>query len=211
MSWESLQRVYPWPREAPGLAPDRQNHGVCKGSWRAALAGIAAPVVLEVGVYLGGTAQWLLSNYQSLRHVGIDVWNAGFCLDRDRRFPPEWNGRDPLAQYHANMREWQDRCVAVQATSVPGMSAVADHVQPDVVFIDASHDYYSVLEDIRAAVRLFPRAAVCGDDYGRKAPGSGQLEVRAAVDQAAKELGCKVLAGPGEGRFWRFEEAEPCG
>jgi hypothetical protein len=37
-------------------------------------------------------------------------------------------------------------------------------VQPDLIYIDAAHDFNSVLLDISFATHLFPGATLCGDD-----------------------------------------------
>lgn len=49
-------------------------------------------------------------------------------------------------------------------------------IKADIVYIDSSHDYYSVMNDlVRSYKVLSDNGHVCGDDYG--------LEVRQAVDE----------------------------
>ena len=38
-------------------------------------------------------------------------------------------------------------------------------IKPDVIFIDADHNYENVLKEIETAFRLFPNAVICGHDY----------------------------------------------
>lgn len=60
-------------------------------------------------------------------------------------------------------------------------------VQPDITYIDASHDYSSVLADLRAAHRIGSKV-ICGDDYYY----FEHNEVKEAVDFFAKENDMKV-------------------
>lgn len=71
-------------------------------------------------------------------------------------------------------------------------------IQADLIYIDASHDEKSVLEDIyNYFPKLKPNGILCGDDYGRF-PG-----VTEAVHKAALKLGKKLKF---QTPFWWFEE-----
>jgi hypothetical protein len=59
-------------------------------------------------------------------------------------------------------------------------------IQPDFIYVDASHHYIDVLEDVRTCVSLFPGCAICGDDYD-------YADVKRAVHKVADEIGVKVL------------------
>lgn len=61
------------------------------------------------------------------------------------------------------------------------------NVRPDITYVDASHDYDSVLADLRAAHRIGSRI-ICGDDYYY----FEHNQVKDAVDLFAKENGMKV-------------------
>jgi len=60
-------------------------------------------------------------------------------------------------------------------------------VSPDITYIDASHDYQSVLADLRAAHKVGSKV-ICGDDYYY----FEHSEVKDAVDFFANENGMKI-------------------
>lgn len=66
----------------------------------------------------------------------------------------------------SNLWEFNTRIVPVIADSVDGMKAIhAECPNPDLVFIDMSHDANSVCRDVMTAKKLFTKSLICGDDY----------------------------------------------
>lgn len=51
-------------------------------------------------------------------------------------------------------------------------------VEPDLIYIDASHHYDFVVKDVTTALDLFPKSLIVGDDWDN-------LDVRAAVKHVA--------------------------
>jgi len=83
------------------------------------------------------------------------------------------------------------------------MQAAADVLQRydatfDFVYIDASHEYESVLADIKAYAKLVkPGGFLIGDDYFQNWPG-----VIKAVDEFAEEQGYRVDVS---GVIWKIQ------
>lgn len=67
-------------------------------------------------------------------------------------------------------------------------------VSPDITYIDASHDYQSVLADLRWAKKIGSKI-ICGDDYYYYE----HSEVKEAVDFFAKENNMKIVE-----KQWQF-------
>ena len=67
----------------------------------------------------------------------------------------------------------------------------------DLLYVDADHAEESVLAELRAIRRLFPRSTVCGDDWQ-------WLGVRRAVVAFAAEAGVEVTSHPKE-NWWLLE------
>ncbi len=206
MSFETLRDAYPWPDERPNLPKHIEGWVLHVDAWRDVFGGIDAPVVLEVGAYLGKTSLHILETYPESKLIAIDLWQPGdteLSQRKGREFASAGLAQadgDWLALYMANLWDFRERVVCVQCDSLDGMCYVREHLQPDVVYIDAAHDYQSVLEDIHEAKLCFPDALICGDDYE-----DGPSGVKRAVHEVAEREGYGVKTGPGSGRFWRYE------
>jgi hypothetical protein len=60
----------------------------------------------------------------------------------------------------------RDRLTPVRQLSPHGIYTIRDAgVVPDLVYIDAEHDYDSVWRDIEVVHACFPRAIITGDDW----------------------------------------------
>jgi hypothetical protein len=59
-------------------------------------------------------------------------------------------------------------------------------VEPDLVYVDASHHYDGVYRDIKATLELFPKAHIVGDDFDYP-------DVRRAVQQCATESNLEIF------------------
>jgi len=204
-AWARLADRYPWPDARPSAAECLDGFGVREEGWEFVLDGLSAPLVVEVGVWCGQTSRWLLERDPGLRLIAVDRWVADTVwgtmwqrlIDAGRVWP-----NDSIADvWRVNLWDLRARCLAVHETSRVGMTAVAAAgVQPDVAFIDAAHRYEAVLADCLTALRLWPRAIICGDDYCTE--GNLADQVRPAVHDVAQLAGLSVAV---RGRFWRYE------
>jgi hypothetical protein len=100
----------------------------------------------------------------------------------------------------ANLWPHKDRVVPVRSLSWEGLAEVhAAGVKVDVVYVDASHETDDVRRDIETALRLFPGAAIVGDDWKR-------TSVRAAVEPVAAEHGLRIAI---DGNGFRLARTSP--
>jgi len=204
MSWTDLQRAYPWPAGQPDIKPTRHGWAVHERTWFDLLADLEQPIIAEIGAWCGKTSSWILERFVRLRLIAVDSW-ALDATDFTRKYRERWIGQGRMRAehtmadlYRANLWEFRDRVVQIQAASVAGMRIIAEAgVQPALVYIDASHDHESVTKDVLAALELFPRAILCGDDYKRGGP------VATAVHEIADAQGFSVHLH-GNTRFWRY-------
>ena len=202
MSWASLQDRYPWPDESPKLKPYRHGPRVHESEWYEILSDLVNPVFVEVGAWTGKTSFWLLDRFLTLRLVAVDLWDAvayRFVRDMHAQFVTEGRiaATDSLADlYRANLWEQRERLVVIHDESVNGMHAMADAaLRASVVYIDAAHDYQHVKTDILTALKCFPDALICGDDYYLDG-------VIRSVHEVADERGFGVLVS--RNRLWRY-------
>ena len=54
----------------------------------------------------------------------------------------------------------------IRTGTIEGLERVArSGLQPDVIYVDADHGFEGVSADLQAIQRLFPQAAIVGDDW----------------------------------------------
>lgn len=201
--WPAVRAIdEPWPEKPPAtpfvhgwtvhaeelrriLGPAEDRH----------LAGGPAPSLVEIGSWTGKTASYLLAAHPALLLVAVDIWSPRGGVSHPEVPFPLWT-------WQANLWPYRDRAAAVQAWSEVGMIALADAgTEPDVVYIDAGHDSASVYLDVATAAACFPRATICGDDWGLTTRGEGAdgRSVGDAVSLYAKRRGRGV---ENRGNFW---------
>ena len=102
-----------------------------------------------------------------------------------------------LAPYGSRSDIWR-------LTSVDGAQRVADHSM-DFVYIDARHDYESVLEDLNAWFdKVKPGGIFAGHDYVDSMLPQGDFGVKSAVDEFFAEKGIPVHGTEGPSAVEQF-------
>lgn len=148
-------------------------------------------VFVEVGSWKGRSAAFM----------SVEIINSGkkidfFCID-------SWSGDksgglkgiDTYDKFLDNMKNVLDRIKIIRKLSVDASTDFLDK-SIDFIFIDASHDYESVLEDIR---HWYPKLKDNGTIAGHDAHVS---DVKKAVEEYAKEINKKVLYD--DNICWRY-------
>jgi hypothetical protein len=158
-------------------------------------------VVIEVGCWFG----------QSTRHMASLLPEGGviYAVDHWRGSTehqpghPYWTPKLPYLyeQFLSNVihEGLTHKIIPVRMESLEA-SKFLSHLTPDLIYIDASHDYEAVYADIEAWFPLVKgHGILSGDDY---ANGEG-LPVKRAVDQFAMENHLHVHTN---GVFWYYTE-----
>jgi hypothetical protein len=138
-------------------------------------------IVVELGSWLGRSTREWLSNSDA-QVICIDTWGGS----------KEHIGNKKLTTLYdtflSNQEEWKDRVFPVRMNTVKGMAEVFKYgLEPDFIYIDASHQYEDVYTDVSLAYNYFPNAFICGDDWNWHNRTQGR---RATVQEAVKEF-CK--------------------
>jgi hypothetical protein len=125
---------------------------------------------VEVGCKEGRTTGHILKSVPDSQAWAIDPWFVQAPTTADAETYNDWNFASIEAEFWKNVGPNKDRCVMLRKTSAD--AALDFEVGRDLVFIDARHDYDSVLEDIRL---WWPKVRVggmlCGHDFNHKWPG----------------------------------------
>lgn len=156
---------------------------------------------VEVGVYLGRTAAFM----------AVEIINRGLKnvrFDAIDNFQGVWTVNDPYAaqaMYEAcieNLRPVRNQVNLIKGESLDIVSNYEDN-SLDFVFIDASHDYDSVMADLEAWYPKVKNGGLfAGDDYMQNWPG-----VIKAVDEFSNKHG--VVAKPVPNSYhWYIEKPE---
>ena len=154
-------------------------------------------IVVEVGVWKGASVVTMAKELQRLQQdavvIAIDTWLGSSEHYLWEKFIPDLDfafGYPRL--YHkfaANIcnEGLQDYVVPLPLDSINAFQLLkAKDIRPDVLHIDAGHDYLSVMADLKAWwPQLTPGGVLIGDDYFKKPlVGAGKWpEVRQAFDE----------------------------
>lgn len=133
--------------------------------------------IVELGSWMGRSASFLAVCSPRANLYCIDHWEGSAEHHRNKNKALK-TLFDAFMEHTWHIRH---RITAVRADTLTGMRNVhAAGVVPDLVFVDASHDYQAVYDDIALAQELWPEAQVIGDDWGWK-----QVQ-RAVIDYARR-------------------------
>lgn len=152
---------------------------------------LGATGYVEVGCKEGRTTAFVLNALADLRAVAIDPWSiVPASDDPTRETYAEWDFGKIESDFWSNIGDNKDRCNMLRMSGaqvaarwvdlaplgwkyVDGTTFGATRaVLPDVVFVDALHDFDSVIADLDAWFPLLrPGGFLCGHDFNHKWPG----------------------------------------
>src|SRR5688572_14260199 len=134
---------------------------------------IKPKLILEVGSWLGASALFM-TEHTNAHIIALDTWlGAGEMWD-NQADPERYGSLKLTSGYPTIFFDFMSNVIRAgkqsQITPMPMPSSIGLKllekwkIQPDLVYIDASHDLHDVLSDIKLSFRLGPRI-ICGDDY----------------------------------------------
>jgi predicted O-methyltransferase YrrM len=172
---EQLEKLFIWPDEKPNVPPN-MHHWF--GGENADILGrlidsINPKYILEIGSWTGaGSTKFMLDRAPNTHMVCIDHWSKNFedFVQKDFGIEQvkEIGGIISVLWETFLVNTWEHRhhMTPIRAKTVEGLQIIKDlNIPFDLIYIDAHHDYESVLHDIRVSVENWPNATICGDDY----------------------------------------------
>ena len=191
-TWPEAPRYPPFPLGPLTLAPGRpgqhENHDG-RHIVLAQMRRLQRPVLLELGVFLGGSMHRWLNGSIDARIVGVDPFfnvtdYVAKWVGNDGRYQSYRSAIAQLAAPHGSFdtavaANWPDR---ERACLIQGFSPAilprlrTEGLRPDVVFIDNDKS----MHDLWIAHALWPEAVLAGDDWGHRSHHVLQAPVRTA-------------------------------
>lgn len=164
---------YPWPQmTGRPTALDGWLHAGTEGTLTT-LMGKTPKLVVEIGSWLGLSANHILKHHPQNRLICIDTWLGSRDLQRRRELATLY------PSFCANVRWAKERVIPLRSDSIGGLGIVHDnHLSPDLIYIDGGHDRAQVVGDVLQALTLFPKARICGDDWQRDEVKQGVIDAR---------------------------------
>jgi hypothetical protein len=193
--------MFTYPAEKPAVPAD--NHGWFNRDLKDYLKPLLKPdmkTIIELGSWLGSSTRWFCENTQA-KVIAIDHWKGSIeHLERS-----DVKGKLPTLYetFIVNCWEYRDRILPVKTDTITGLMWCKDMgFSPEMIFIDASHEYQDVLKDLETSFRLFPSAIIVGDDWAWK---NRRLKKRFTVREAVVDF-CKnnKFNVANNGRCWHI-------
>ncbi len=192
MGLEELRGVFRFPDQIPDVPPS--EHGWFGPEHVELLSGALSPetkIVLELGSWLGLSTRFIARNAPNALVFAVDTW-AGSV---EHRKDPNLIKMLPTLYdtFIKSCWEYRNRIIPMRMGTVSAMKLLHVHgIVPDLIYIDASHDYADVKPDIHHAFGLFPTAAIAGDDF-----------LWAGVERAVREWALDgMLPAVAKGNIW---------
>jgi hypothetical protein len=192
---------YPWPPQKPDVPPFPRRNWLHQGTAEILSRSVSPTtrLIVEVGSWTGRSTRFLSGLAPGATVVAIDHWEGSAEHKNDPELAPALPRL--YETFLAECWSYRDQIVPVKAKSADGLQCVAEAgLEADLVYIDADHSFDGVTSDLSAALDLFPRAVVAGDDYDWD-------EVRRAVETVCRDRGLRCES---VGSGWRIlRQASP--
>jgi hypothetical protein len=132
-----------------------------------------AKVIVELGSWYGKSAKYILENTSNdTKLIAIDIWDNYFIKNMWKSRGKDYKQHVPFIDDHplydtflVNMWDYKDRLLPIQSDTIDGLYNIHDlGIVPDLIYIDAGHEYESVIKELNILHELFPNVQLCGDD-----------------------------------------------
>ncbi len=156
-------------------------------------------VGVEIGVKVGNYSHTLLRTWHGRKLISVDPWLEADPEEyRDRANVPQDEQERNYERARALLAQHGERSEIWRLTSAEAAARVPDG-SLDFAYIDARHDYDSVVEDIGLWLpKIRPGGVLAGHDYVDGTYPQGEFGVKRAVDEVFGRLGLPVLATGGK-------------
>lgn len=193
---ESLKQKYAWPQQKPNVPLDNQTMFGNEIPF-AKVLNKNMKLIVELGSWLGASTRFILDTASNATVIAVDHWLGSA---EHAQIPIYQSRLDHLYEtFLVNCWKYKDRLIPLRNNTIDGLREIYNAgLNPDLVYVDASHDYESVLQDLETIYRYFPSTMITGDDWNWNYQNSN-FPTRRAVIEFAKRHQFKITA---ENKFW---------
>ncbi|MDH5533503.1 MAG: class I SAM-dependent methyltransferase [Candidatus Pacebacteria bacterium] len=165
-----LQKVLKWPSSKPKVASF--DHGYFNKSNKKMFDEVLSKdinTILELGAWLGMSARYMLDNTQNAVVISVDTWSKyGFGEYDERWHPPYLKDKmDKMFEiFLVNCWDYQDRLIPLRMRTLDAIKLMNKlNISPDIIYIDANHEYDEVSKDLEFSFKYCPKSILVGDDW----------------------------------------------
>lgn len=184
---QELAEAFPFPKTAPDVPPS--DHGWFLLGNRKILSGFLTPktrIVVELGSWLGQSTRFIADHAPGAVVLAVDHWKGSSEHVSDPAL-----ARILPRLYETFIRscwEYRNRIIPISLDTLEGLRLIhSKKLRPDLVYIDAAHEYEAVMKDFETTFDLFPDSQIVGDDWGFP-------DVRKAVGEVSEKRGIPIRA-----------------
>ena len=158
-----LVSKHPWPETKPDLPFNSSGwFPDCNQRVLAQHLSEKTKLVIELGSWVGLSTRWILDRAPNATVMAIDHWQGNPATAEQPLIPILYES------FISNCWVYKDRLIPIRATTIEGIRmAKVRGLVPDLVYIDAGHDYESVQTDIKESISF--GCHLVGDDFNPNA------------------------------------------
>lgn len=198
-SMNILRTKYAWPDQKPYIVFDPHSMFVNERQL-GSLLNNDMRLIVELGSWLGGSTRFILDHAPHAMVIAIDHWQ-GSAEHQDKH---KAKLSSLYQTFLSNCWTYRSRLIPMKTTTLQGLEELfVLGLKPDLVYIDASHNYDAVMQDLEKIYTCFLKTIICGDDWCWNNLKGDSLPVRRAVIDFSKQHNLKIIS---DREFWLILE-----
>lgn len=166
--WDCLAKEYPWPDDRPSVKKYPLGGWLNRGTAKLLRENMPEnALVVELGTWRGLSARRMLGRMGASGVVCVDHWEgseehvSGCYADRARDLLPHL-----YETFLYDTWDWRSKIIPLRMDTLDGLHVVYESgLVPDLIYVDAGHEFKPVFNDIVVSSALFPGAIIVGDDW----------------------------------------------
>ena len=190
-----LAMQFRWPPEKPEVPPSAQPDDLPPDLQDLLVNSLpeTTRLIVETRSDAGSRTRHLAALARNAAVLAIDQWQESSNVSSAQG--PAQAGPKRFDAFLSECWPFRSQITPLRTEPVDGFRRIASvGLQPDLIYLDGSGRFESILDELRTAIDLFPRAIIVGDGWNLEG-------VRKAVETAAKD---RAIRYAGNECGWRM-------